>query len=218
MKIFQYLILCLLLSCNSKHKELPVLSYKIDASGHETYYTIDYKDFTNQLGNAFSSENIKDKIFIATFFFTRCPSICPPMRTQLIDIANTFANEDEFLIISHTIDPINDTILALKSYADATKISSDTWQFLRASEEHTKLQAEHYMTNFKPNEDGTDFYHSSYVALVDKDKFIRGFYNILVAEDVQRLKEDIRILLCFFVNNNQFYNSIPLFVKRIPYN
>ena len=51
------------------------------------------------------------------------------------------------------------------------------------------------MTNFKPNQDGTDFYHSSYIALVDRKQQIRGFYNILAATDVERLKKDINVLL-----------------------
>lgn len=51
------------------------------------------------------------------------------------------------------------------------------------------------MTNFRPNEDGTDFYHSSCVALLDKDQLIRGFYNVLISEEVERLKMDIKTLL-----------------------
>lgn len=195
MRVLALLLLSLLLSCVSEEKKLPVLSYKIDNNGNEAYYTIDYKNFTNQLGEDFTPQHIKNKVFIANFFFTSCPSICPPMRNQLIDIAKTFKNDDDFLIISHTIDPLNDTISILKNYSEATEIPSDSWQFLRANEENTKTLANQYMTNFKPNETGTDFYHSSYVALVDKNKSIRGFYNILIPTEVVRLKEDIKVLL-----------------------
>ena len=195
MRVLALLLLSLLLSCVSEEKKLPVLSYKIDNNGNEVYYTIDYKNFTNQLGEDFTPQHIKNKVFIANFFFTRCPSICPPMRNQLIDIAKTFKNDDDFLIISHTIDPLNDTVSILKKYSEATEIPSDSWQFLRANEENTKTLANQYMTNFKPNETGTDFYHSSYVALVDKNKSIRGFYNILIPTEVVRLKEDIKVLL-----------------------
>ena len=192
MKIVLLFCFYFLVSCNSNEKNLPVLSYKIDGSGNKSYYTINYKEFTNQLDENFK---VSDKVFIANFFFTRCPSICPPMRLQLIDIAETFKNENDFIIISHTIDPENDTALILKDYQEATGIKSSKWQFLRSTVENTKLQAELYMTNFKPNQDGTDFYHSSYVALVDRKQQIRGFYNILAATDVERLKKDINILL-----------------------
>ena len=192
MKIVLLFCFYFLVSCNSNDKNLPVLSYKIDGSGDKLYYTINYKEFTNQLDEDFK---VSDKVFIANFFFTRCPSICPPMRLQLIDIAETFKNENDFIIISHTIDPENDTALILKDYQEATGIKSSKWQFLRSTVENTKLQAELYMTNFKPNQDGTDFYHSSYIALVDRKQQIRGFYNILAATDVERLKKDINVLL-----------------------
>ena len=192
MKIVLLFCFYFLVSCNSNDKNLPVLSYKIDGSGDKLYYTINYKEFTNQLDEDFK---VSDKVFIANFFFTRCPSICPPMRLQLIDIAETFKNENDFIIISHTIDPENDTAPILKDYQEATGIKSSKWQFLRSTVENTKLQAELYMTNFKPNQDGTDFYHSSYIALVDRKQQIRGFYNILAATDVERLKKDINVLL-----------------------
>ena len=116
------------------------------------------------------------------------------MRTQLIEVANSF-NHKDFLILSHTIDPKHDSTNVLKTYSDATGIPASKWQFLNASETETKLLAKQYMTNFKPTKDGEDFYHSSFIALVDKSQQIRGFYNILVAEEVKRLKTDIEILL-----------------------
>ena len=192
---FRFLLLVVIvLGCQSKTEELPVLSFKINAEGEKEYYTISYSDFTNQDGEVFTTEKIKDKIIITNFFFTRCPSICPPMRTELIKLAEAFSNADDVMLLSHTIDPKNDTISVLKNYAETTGIPSEKWQFLRSSEAHTKQKASQYMTNFKPNEDGTDFYHSSYVALVDRQQRIRGFYNILVAEDVLRLIEEVRIL------------------------
>jgi len=181
------------LSCNTSSKELPVLSYKIDNSGHKNYYKINYEGFTNQLGEPFEME--ENKINIVNFFFTRCPSICPPMRTELISIAEEFSDFENIMFISHTIDPKNDSVSVLKAYAEATGIPASTWQFIRASEEKTKLQAEAYLTNFKPNEDGSDFYHSSFVALVDTQQQIRGFYNVLIKEDVERLKGDLKTLL-----------------------
>ena len=188
-------IIILAFACQKSSKELPILSYKIDASGNKINYTISYNDFTNQLGHPFSTNNINNKVFIANFFFTNCPSICPPMRKELMAVAETFNNEDDFLIVSHTIDPENDSVEVLKSYSEVTGISSKKWQFIRSSSENTRNQANLFMTNFKPNEAGTDFYHSSYVALIDKKQQIRGIYNTLVSEEVERMKNDIKLLL-----------------------
>ncbi|MCO4822855.1 MAG: SCO family protein [Flavobacteriaceae bacterium] len=186
-------ILTFVSGCNSATIDLPILSYKIDASGQKTFYNIDYDDFTNQLGDPF--EMAKHKIYLSNFFFTRCPSICPPMQTELISIAQEFLDEENITLVSHTIDPKHDTISVLKTYAEAIGIPAKKWQFIRASEEKTKLQAKMYMTNFKPYADGSDFYHSSFVTLVDQKQQIRGFYNVLLREEVERLKKDIRSLL-----------------------
>lgn len=193
-KLIGLLFYLLVFNCNSPSNELPVLSFTINANGEKEFYFINYNGFTNQLGQPFSTEDIKGRIVVANFFFTRCPSICPPMRTELISIAETFSNNDELLLLSHTIDPYYDSISVLKSYSEATNIPVEKWQFLRASEKQTKALAKQYMTNFKPNEDGSDFYHSSYVALIDDHQQIRGFYNVLINTEVLRLVNDIRLL------------------------
>ena len=195
MKHLKFIVFLLLLNCNSNTENLPILSYKINNSGEKENYTVTYENFTNQFGNEFTTSSIKNKIVISNFFFTRCPSICPPMRTQLIAIATSFENNTDVIIVSHTIDPENDSTLELKKYAEGTGISHQKWQFVSASEAQTKAQAKQYMTNFKPNEDGSDFYHSSFVALLDKKQRIRGFYNSLVPLEVERLKKDIKLLL-----------------------
>lgn len=194
-KFFNLFFIFMFFGCQSNSEELPILSYKIDDSGNKHNYLVTYDGFYNQLGESFATENIQNKVVIANFFFTKCPSICPPMRTSLISIAKDFEKKDDFLIVSHTIDPENDSIEVLQNYSEATGIPLEKWQFVRSSTENTRQQANLFMTNFKPNEDGTDFYHSSYVALVDKNQQIRGFYNILVAEEVNRLKIDITSLL-----------------------
>ncbi len=191
------LSLLLFLGCTHYETQLPILSYTINSNGNKTFYTISYDDdkFYNQSGTVFTTENLKNKVVIANFFFTRCPSICPPMRHKLIGIAETFSEASDFMILSHTIDPKNDTTEVLKVYADQTEIPSTTWQFISATENETKAIAKQYMTNFKPNEDDTDFYHSSYVALIDKQQQIRGFYNLLVDEEIERLEKDLELLL-----------------------
>ena len=196
MRVCISLILCLILTaCSSKESVLPVLSYQIDKQGNKIAYTINYDGFVNQFGESFSTKNIEGKVVVANFFFVRCPSICPPMRNSLIDFAKDFKNSKDFLIISHTIDPKNDSVSILYEYWKTTDIPALNWQFLYAPEIHVKRQASQYMTSFNQNEDATDFYHSSYVTLLDKKQQIRGFYNSLVNEDMKRLKDDVTFLL-----------------------
>lgn len=189
------ILLLILFSCKPENKTLPILSFKINAEGVKEYYTITYDGFVNQFNEEFSTNNLKDKVCIANFFFTRCPSICPPMQQELIKIAKMVKEYDDFMMISHTIDMTNDTIDVLHNYWETTEIPGERWQFLGGSEVVAKAQAKQFMTNFKPNEDGTDFYHSSFVALIDKQQQIRGFYNTSTPVDMERLIEDIKTLV-----------------------
>ncbi len=188
-------ILLILFSCKPEDKTLPILNFKINAEGVKEYYTITYDGFVNQFNEDFTTDNLKDKVCIANFFFTRCPSICPPMRQELIKISDAVKEHNDFMMISHTIDMTNDTVDVLHTYWETTEVPAERWQFLRGSEGVAKEQAKQFMTNFKPNEDGTDFYHSSFVALIDKQQQIRGFYNTSTPVDMERLINDIKILV-----------------------
>jgi protein SCO1/2 len=188
------LILILALSCTKGTKELPILSYTINENGVAEEYRIKYEGFVDQDSVDFSSSNLQNKIVVSNFFFTRCPSICPPMRNQLIRLLNDI-NYADLVLISHTIDPDYDTPKILKSYSESTSIPKHKWWFLYAPKADMKHIAHQYMTNFRPNNDGSDFLHSSYAALLDEKQRIRGFYNLLVTEDVNRLEQDIKFLI-----------------------
>ena len=195
-KFFKFFFLILIIfSCKPEEKTLPILNFKINDDGIKEYYTITYDGFVNQFSKEFTTVDLKDKVSIANFFFTRCPSICPPMRQELIKISEAVKDHQDFMMISHTIDMTNDTVDVLQTYWQATGVPAERWQFLRGTEAVAKAQAKQYMTNFKPNEDGTDFYHSSFVALIDKQQQIRGFYNTSTPVDMDRLIEDIKLLL-----------------------
>ena len=97
--------------------------------------------------------------------------------------------------VSFSIDPIRDTPNRLATYSQKTGIALDKWIMLHGNDADLKRVSKLFMTNFTPNEDGTDFYHSSYVALVDRKQQIRGFYDLLKPNEVTLLKEDIAILL-----------------------
>ena len=195
-KFFKFFFLILIIfSCRPEEKTLPILNFKINDDGIKEYYTITYDGFVNQFNKEFTTVDLKDKVSIANFFFTRCPSICPPMRQELIKISEAVKDHRDFMMISYTIDMTNDTVDVLQTYWQATGVPAERWQFLRGTEAVAKAQAKQYMTNFKPNEDGTDFYHSSFVALIDKQQQIRGFYNTSTPVDMDRLIEDIKLLL-----------------------
>jgi len=191
--IFTLLLLILCLSC-SKERVLPVLNNYIDENGITKSYLINDYHFTTQLGNEFTIENTKGKVYIANFFFTRCSSICPPMREKLIDIATTI-NSKRFILTSYTIDIKNDSVSVLNKYSEGTTISKDKWFFLKGSSEELASISEKFRASFTTYQNSNDFYHSSYVALIDTKQQIRGFYDLLNNEAVILLKDDINLLL-----------------------
>ena len=110
------LLFVLISSCKIQDDTLPILNYKINAEGIKEYYTVTYDGFVNQFNQSFTTNNIKGKMCIANFFFTRCPSICPPMRQELIKVAEALKEYDDFIILSHTIDMSYDSADVLHDY------------------------------------------------------------------------------------------------------
>ncbi|WP_299333925.1 SCO family protein [uncultured Psychroserpens sp.] len=182
-------------ACKSTTSELPILSYNY-IDGKKELYKIDGFEFINQDGDTISSTNTEGKIHTMNFFFTTCPSICPPMRIKQSEIAKTFSSYPSFRQYSISIDFKRDTLAQLQYYSKLHDINSEQWQLLRApSEAQLNAIATLLKSNFEPNEDGTDFYHSSYLALIDNHQHIRGFYDILKDEEIVLLKKDITVLL-----------------------
>jgi protein SCO1/2 len=188
-----FILLTLCISC-SKERTLPVLNNYIDDYGIRKNYLINDYHFTTQLGKKFTVENTKDKVYIANFFFTKCSSICPPMREKLIDIATTIGS-NKFILVSYSIDTKNDSISVLNKYSEKTSISKDKWFFLKGSPEELASISKKFRTSFTKYQNSNDFYHSSYVVLIDTKQQIRGFYDLLNNEAVTLLKEDINLLL-----------------------
>lgn len=185
-----------LFSCKKENKNiLPILSYTIHDGKKEVYKINDFK-LTNQNNQLITSKNTLNKVHTYNFFFTSCPSICPPMKLKQLDLAEEFKNEKNFKQFSISIDLKRDNIEKLRYYSEISGINEEQWNLLR-SKNDAELQkmARLLKTNFAPNKEGTDFYHSSYLALLDKKQQIRGFYDILSESEFELLKKDIKILL-----------------------
>ncbi|GAA3567903.1 hypothetical protein GCM10022395_17490 [Snuella lapsa] len=182
------------LSCTSK-TQLPVLSNYIDNNGKKVNYRIENFEFKNQLNLKVTEKNTKEKVYVANFFFTRCPSICPKMKTALTGIAHTYKDIDDFIILSFSIDPKNDSVPILEAYANSTGIPHLKWHFLNGNKNQLDHVAKLFRTSFEPLNYGIDFYHSSFAALVDKNQEIRGFYNLLDQQSITKLMEAIDFLL-----------------------
>ncbi len=164
-----------------------------------TFHAIPPFQFASSDGETITEKLTEGKIYVADFFFTTCPGICPLMSNQLKRVQEAFIDDPNILILSHTVDPDNDSLPVLKEYAKKYKAIKGKWYFLRGSQDqiYELAQKGYYISALEDeNETGTDrFVHSDKLVLVDKQKHIRGFYNGTDAKDVDRLILEIKVLL-----------------------
>ncbi|MFT3702206.1 MAG: SCO family protein [Agriterribacter sp.] len=155
--------------------------------------------FTRQDGQAVSEKDIKGKVTVVEFFFTTCPGICPKMNTNMRTVYAKFKDEHNFLILSHTVDPANDTVARLKVYADSLGANIKNWWFVTGSKDKLyKAARESYILDDPKNNviDIKDqFLHTQFFALVDKNQRVRGIYDGLKKSDMEKLNTDITDLL-----------------------
>ena len=166
--------------------------------------------FTNQNGKTITDEDYLGKVYLVEFFFTTCPTICPRMNRNMIDIQNRFEGEEDFGIASFTINPETDTVEVLKQYADNYGVTNPHWHLLTGDREAIyKLANEgFYLYTAEDLEVEGGFEHSGNFALIDKEGYIRSrvsasgspliYYNGIVSEeegvDDDGIKEEISIL------------------------
>lgn len=135
----------------------------------------DFK-FVNQDGDTITNEDYLGKVYVVEFFFSTCPSICPIMNANLINVQKQFENNKDFGIASFTIDPAHDTPEVLKEYKNDHGITSKNWNFLTGEREDIYKVANQGFGIFA-NQDETvpgGFAHSGLFALIDKKGYIRS--------------------------------------------
>ena len=155
--------------------------------------------FERQDGRQISEKNVAGKVYAAEFFFTTCEGICPKMNRNMKKVFDEFKNENDFLILSHTVDPETDNIARLKTYADSLGADIKNWWFLTGSKDSLyKTARESYILD-DPKNNATNideqFIHTQFFALVDRNGQVRGIYDGLKKDEIEKLITDIKDLL-----------------------
>lgn len=193
-------IILLLISGACQQKEtLPILGRRtVSEQGDTLFHTIGNYRLVDQDSSEVTPGTFEGKIYVADFFFTSCPTICPTMKTQMLRIYRRFQDESDFALLSHTIDPKHDTVAVLRDYAERLGIeNSSRWHFVTGDQgEIYRLGQSDYMVTAGADSDAPGgFIHSGAFLLVDQKKQIRGVYDGTMPEDVDKLMGDIEILL-----------------------
>lgn len=160
------------------------------------YHTIADFSLVNQNGESITQEDYKDKIYIADFFFTTCPTICPRMTENMAFIQEEVKNDPDILLVSHSVTPEIDSVPQLKKYALEKGVIDEKWNLLTGDKKQIYELARKSYLAVKTDGDGGpyDMIHTENFILVDKERRIRGAYNGTSKEDMARLLQDLNIL------------------------
>jgi protein SCO1/2 len=172
--------------CNQSAREpLPILTTL------EIPYT-----FTDQNNRPVDQELFAEKIYVADFFFTSCPTICPIMKTQMLRVYEEYKDDQRVVLLSHSIDPEHDTVEVLQDYGARLGIDADRWHLVTGAKEDIYNTAAIYgLAAMEDEKAPGGFIHSGSFTLVDRQGRIRGYYRGTEEEAVDRLIDDIAWLL-----------------------
>ena len=206
MKIeFIFLILFLLFSCSNNKEELPIYGRKKISErlvdGKLVYDTIEHTisnfSFLNQNGQIVNNKTFEGSVYIADFFFTSCPTICPIMKNNLMDIYKIFEGNSKVKFLSHTINPSYDNVDKLHSYSKKLGIDNKIWHFVTGDiEKIYEIAKNSYMvTALEDSDEPGGFLHSGTFLLVDSKRRIRGVYDGTDKSEMNKIIDDIKRLL-----------------------
>lgn len=153
--------------------------------------------FTNQMGKKVSLDDLKGKIIVINFFFSRCPSICPGLAKSMKKLQDSFVKNAEIVqFISISVDPENDSVPELRKFADRFNVNHDSWWFVRGNKNEVydfalnELKASIADTNVD-----TAFIHTENFFLLDSNRVVRGWYNGFDTAKQAMLAMDIPTLM-----------------------
>lgn len=169
---------------------------ELSANGDTLYHSIPDFSLRNQNGESFNRSDLNGKIVVADFFFATCPTICPKMATHMLEVQKHFYDRDDFLLVSHTVNPEHDTVEVLKEYAKKVHADESIWHFLTGKKEDIyDLAFKGYFVNALPDEIAPGgFLHSQMLILLDKQGRIRGYFDGTSTSEVNDLFDAIEIL------------------------
>jgi protein SCO1/2 len=179
---------------------LPYIGEKeLATNGKDTiYHSVPPFKFINQNGEIITEKNYEGKIYVADYFFTTCQSICPKMATELQRVQDKFGYTKGLVqILSHTVNPENDSIPVLKAYSEMVHADNTMWNFVTGDKKELyDIARNGYLVNAMEGDGGPDdFIHSELFVLVDKEKHIRGIYDGTNIKEVNELLDDLKVLI-----------------------
>ena len=195
-------VLLLLVFACSPADDQPLPYYGMHTTDPQTGDTIYHRIrdfvFVDQDSLLVTNATFAGKAYVADFFFTSCPTICPKVKKNMLRMYQAFENEDRLLFLSHSIDVKRDTVGRLKAYAQGLGIDdgSHRWRLVTGKRKEIYDIAYDYISTALENPDAPGgFDHSGYVLLIDANGHLRAYADGTKEEEIDRLMKDINRLL-----------------------
>ena len=153
-------------------------------------------EMTNQNGETITDEDYNGKIYVADFFFTTCPTICPKMTANMGELQRVFRKDSQVMLLSFSVTPKVDSVAQLKRYATEKGVEDSKWNLVTGDKKEIYTLARQSYLAVKSDGDGGkyDMIHTENFILVDPEQRIRGFYDGIDSEALQILVDDILLL------------------------
>ena len=200
-----FIILSLFYNALTPKKTLPIFQPNdvnfelVDSSIQHVkrFHKIKSFEFLNQNGEKISEKDYDGFVYVADFFFTTCPSICPIMTDNMLKIQSHIKDKKKVKLLSFSVTPEIDSVQVLKEYSIEKGVDDKYWNLLTGDKSKIYSLARKSFLVVKENAESNshDMIHTENFVLVDREKRIRGFYNGTDDEDIEVLKEDIDILI-----------------------
>jgi protein SCO1/2 len=185
----------LLLSCAQTDQTLPYLGDTEEIDGQPKYYTIPDFHFQDQDSNEVSNQTLRGKAYVADFFFTSCPTICPTVKSQMVRLRANLGVGEELQYLSMSIDHRKDSIPVLKKYAEKLGIGRN-WHLVQLTkQEFSSVANQYFNVAFEDDEAAGGYNHSGRLILVDGQGHIRAHCNGTDPDSVDEFGENIKMLL-----------------------
>jgi len=188
----------------TQEKKLPIYSPSMvsdelveeDLRYVKKYHRISDFSLLNQNGNNVTQEDYKNKIYVADFFFTTCPDICPIMTGNMLYLQENL-KDTNVMLASFSVTPKIDTVEVLKEYSTLKGVDDSRWNLMTGDKKQIYDLARKSYLVAKAIPDGKNhgMIHTENFVLIDRDKRIRGYYDGTNIEDMDKLLDDIQILL-----------------------
>ena len=154
-------------------------------------------EFTNQEGKRVTNKTYEGKIYVADFFFTSCPGICPILTKNMRRLQDIFKNDPAVALLSHSVTPSKDSVSVLKAYALENDVDSSKWNLVTGPKKEIYATARNsYFADedFVKTQNEETFIHTENFVLIDKKGRIRGVYNGTLAIEIDRIVRHINLL------------------------